>query len=251
MFISRGIRMETNRKEKKHMPVLLELFLLFAEIGATTFGGGYAMLPILQRELVEKRRWTTEEQLMDYYAIGQCTPGIIAVNTATFIGNTKAGMIGGIVATLGVVSPSVVIITIISIFLQNFADLSIVKHAFNGIRAAVCVLIMDSVIKLGKKSIRDLWGWIIFLCVLMASLLSGISPVLLVVLSGVAGIVLKPVEERRAVKAADGMREDEPSGEPVGTTDDRVESGTADDGSESGTEPEAPGVPDGEKEDRA
>jgi chromate transporter len=243
--------METNRKEKKHMPVLLELFLLFAEIGATTFGGGYAMLPILQRELVEKRRWTTEEQLMDYYAIGQCTPGIIAVNTATFIGNTKAGMIGGIVATLGVVSPSVVIITIISIFLQNFADLSIVKHAFNGIRAAVCVLIMDSVIKLGKKSIRDLWGWIIFLCVLMASLLSGISPVLLVVLSGVAGIVLKPVEERRAVKTADWMKEDRPSGETVGTTDDGVESGTADDGSESGMEPKAPGVPDGEKEDRA
>ncbi len=93
--------MEMERKEKKHIPVLLELFFLFAEIGATTFGGGYAMLPILQRELVEKRHWATEEQLMDYYAIGQCTPGIIAVNTATFIGNTKAGMIGGIVATLG------------------------------------------------------------------------------------------------------------------------------------------------------
>ena len=217
--------METNRKEKKHMPVLLELFLLFAEIGATTFGGGYAMLPILQRELVEKRHWTTEEQLMDYYAIGQCTPGIIAVNTATFIGNTKAGMIGGIVATLGVVSPSVVIITLISIFLQNFADLSIVKHAFNGIRAAVCVLIMDSVIKLGKKSIRDLWGWIIFLCVLLASLLSGISPVLLVVLSGVAGIVLKPVADRSAAKAAD-------------------------DAAKSGTEPEESGTLDGEKEDR-
>ena len=217
--------METKRKEKKHMPVLLELFLLFAEIGATTFGGGYAMLPILQRELVEKRHWTTEEQLMDYYAIGQCTPGIIAVNTATFIGNTKAGMIGGIVATLGVVSPSVVIITLISIFLQNFADLSIVKHAFNGIRAAVCVLIMDSVIKLGKKSIRDLWGWVIFLCVLLASLLSGISPVLLVVLSGVAGIVLKPVADRRAAKAAD-------------------------DAAKSGTEPEASGTLDGEKEGR-
>ena len=217
--------METKRKEKKHMPVLLELFLLFAEIGATTFGGGYAMLPILQRELVEKRHWTTEEQLMDYYAIGQCTPGIIAVNTATFIGNTKAGMIGGIVATLGVVSPSVVIITIISIFLQNFADLSVVKHAFNGIRAAVCVLIMDSVIKLGKKSIRDLWGWIIFLCVLLASLLSGISPVLLVVLSGVAGIVLKPVADRSAAKAVD-------------------------DAAKSGTEPEESGTLDGEKEDR-
>lgn len=243
--------MEMERKEKKHIPVLLELFFLFAEIGATTFGGGYAMLPILQRELVEKRHWATEEQLMDYYAIGQCTPGIIAVNTATFIGNTKAGMIGGIVATLGVVSPSVVIITIISIFLQNFAELSIVKHAFNGIRAAVCVLIMDSVVKLGKKSIRDLWGWIIFLCVLMASMLSGISPVLLVVLSGAAGIVLKPVEDRRAAKRADGTKEGEPSRETPGTADDGETSGAADDGETSGTEPEVSGTLDGEKEDRA
>ncbi len=116
------------------------------------------------------------------------------------------------------------------------------KHAFNGIRAAVCVLIMDSVVKLGKKSIRDLWGWIIFLCVLMASMLSGISPVLLVVLSGAAGIVLKPVEDRRAAKTADETKEGEPSGETPGT---------ADDGETSGTEPEVSGTLDGEKEDRA
>lgn len=106
------------------MNQLLDLFLTFARIGGLTFGGGYAMLPILQREVVEKRHWATEEELMDYYAIGQCTPGIIAVNTATFVGQGLAGSIGGIVATLGVVFPSLIIITVIAAFIQNFAHLS-------------------------------------------------------------------------------------------------------------------------------
>ena len=108
----------------------LDLFLTFARIGGLTFGGGYAMLPILQREVVEKRGWATENELSDYYAIGQCTPGIIAVNVATFIGNKRKGVLGGIIATFGVVFPSLVIITLIAAFLQNFADLEIVKHAF-------------------------------------------------------------------------------------------------------------------------
>ena len=119
------------------MNQLLDLFLTFARIGGLTFGGGYAMLPILQREVVEKRHWATEEELMDYYAIGQCTPGIIAVNTATFVGQGLAGSIGGIVATLGVVFPSLIIITIIAAFIQNFSDLAIVQndvmdYAYNG-----------------------------------------------------------------------------------------------------------------------
>ncbi|MBP3925823.1 MAG: chromate transporter, partial [Clostridium sp.] len=112
----------------------LDLFLTFARIGGLTFGGGYAMLPMLQREVVEKRGWATEEELMDYYAIGQCTPGIIAVNTATFVGQSTAGTIGGIIATLGVVFPSLIIITLIAAFLQNFAQLPIVQNAFAGIR---------------------------------------------------------------------------------------------------------------------
>lgn len=201
-------------EKKRHMPILLELYLLFAEIGGTTFGGGYAMLPILQRELVEKRHWTTEEDLMDYYAIGQCTPGIIAVNTATFIGNSKAGPLGGLVATLGVVSPSVLIITLISIFLTNFADLAVVKYAFDGIRAAVCVLILDAVIKLGKKSIKDIWCWLIFLVVLLVSLLADISPIWLVIFSGVAGCLLKPISDKEVAKKAakTGRRADRAAG---------------------------------------
>lgn len=177
------------------MKDLIRLFLVFAKIGGTTFGGGYAMLPILQREVVEKYHWATEEELMDYYAIGQCTPGIIAVNTATFIGYRKFGVLGGIIATLGVVFPSVLIITAIAAFLTNFAELQFIKHAFNGIRACVCVLILDSVITLGKKSIIDYRCTIIFLVILGLSLFAPVSTAVLIVLAGVAGVLLKPASK--------------------------------------------------------
>ena len=187
-------------ENKSKAKTLLELMGTFALIGGTTFGGGYAMLPILQREIVEKRGWATEEELMDYYAIGQCTPGIIAVNVATFIGQKLLGLTGGIAASLSVVAPSVVIITLISLFLSNFAELEIVVHAFNGIRAAVCALILDSVIKLGKKSVKDTYCVIIFLVILAASLFLDVSPVWLVVTAGVAGYVLKPFADRTEAK---------------------------------------------------
>ena len=124
------------------MKELIKMFLTFARIGGLTFGGGYAMLPMLQREVVEKHKWATEEELMDYYAIGQCTPGVIAVNTATFIGRSQRGTIGAIFATAGVVFPSFVIICIIAAVLSNFADIAAVKYAFAGIRVCVCVLIL-------------------------------------------------------------------------------------------------------------
>lgn len=187
-------------ENKSKAKTLLELVSVFALIGGTTFGGGYAMLPILQREIVEKRGWATEEELMDYYAIGQCTPGIIAVNVATFIGQKLLGLLGGIAASIGVVAPSVVIITLISLFLSNFAELEIVVHAFNAIRAAVCALILDSVIKLGKKSIKDTYCVIIFLVILAAALFLDVSPIWLVVTAGVAGYVLKPFADRSGAK---------------------------------------------------
>ena len=180
------------KKEKtSKMKQLLELFLVFAQIGGTTFGGGYAMLPILQREVVEKRKWATNEELMDYYAIGQCTPGIIAVNTATFIGYRLAGILGGIIATLGVVFPSIIIITLIAMFLNNFAELEFVIHAFAGIRVCVCILILNAVLKLGKQSIKDNKCIVIFLVILALSLLTPVSPALLVILAGIAGYFLK------------------------------------------------------------
>lgn len=137
------------------MNILIDLFLTFARVGVCTFGGGYAMLPILQREIVEKKGWATEDQLADYYAVGQCTPGVIAVNTATFVGSSQKGIPGGIVATLGVVFPSAVIILAIAAFLSNFMHLEFVAHAFNGVRAGVVALILSSVIKLFKGAVKD------------------------------------------------------------------------------------------------
>lgn len=176
------------------MKELIDLYLTFARIGGFTFGGGYAMLPMLQKEIVEGRHWATEDELMDYYAIGQCTPGIIAVNTATFVGFKVRGIIGGIVATLGVISPSVVIITIIAAFLKNFAEYAVVKNAFAGIRICVVALILQAVIKLGKKSVKDLWTAIIFAVILIMALFLPIDSYILVLGAGVLGILFSQIK---------------------------------------------------------
>lgn len=179
------------------MNIYADLFLTFAQVGVCTFGGGYAMLPILQREIVEKRHWATDEELSDYFAIGQCTPGIIAVNTATFVGQKLTGNLGGVLATLGVVFPSLVIISIIAAFLQNFADNPYVIHAFNGVRACVCVLILNAVVKLGKSSIIDKPTLVVFLVVFFLSALLGLSPAILVVLAGVVGLSVRLMKEKK------------------------------------------------------
>jgi len=171
--------------------IYLDLFVTFAKVGVCTFGGGYAMLPILQREVVEKKGWATDEELTDYFAIGQCTPGIIAVNIATFIGHKYKGIPGGVTTTLGVVFPSVAIITLLAAFLSNFADIPAVQHALNGVSACVVAMIANSVIKLGKSSLKDKVTAAIFLVVLVLAFFWGLSPVLLVVCSGLAGYTAK------------------------------------------------------------
>ncbi len=179
------------------MKELLDLFLLFAKIGSTTFGGGYAMLPVIQKELVEKRGWATDEELMDYLAIGQCTPGLIAINTATFIGEKRKGVIGGIVATLGFVTPALITIMIVAALLQNFADYPAVQNAFAGIRVCVCVLILNAVLKLWKKSVTDKITLLIFAAVFLLTVFTAVSPAVLVIVSGVAGIFIKQFTEGR------------------------------------------------------
>ena len=173
------------------MNILLDLFLTFARIGGLTFGGGYAMLPILQREVAENKKWTTEEELMDYYAIGQCTPGVIAVNTSTFVGNKLAGNFGGIIATLGFITPSIVIITIIGTLLENFAHIEIVQNAFSGIRICVCVLIINATVNLWKTAITDKFGLVMFVIVLVLSSFLNISPIFFVLGSGFLGFLFK------------------------------------------------------------
>ena len=153
------------------MNIYLDLFLTFAKVGVCTFGGGYAMLPILQREIVEKRAWATEEELADYFAIGQCTPGIIAVNTATFVGYKYKKHLGGLFSTLGVVFPSVVIITIIAAFLSSFTHFPVVQHALSGVNACVVALIANSALKLGHSTLKTAAARWIFLVTLGLALL--------------------------------------------------------------------------------
>ena len=177
--------------------MFLDLFLTFAKVGVMTFGGGYAMLPILQREVVDNKGWATEEELMDYFAIGQCTPGVIAVNTATFIGQKNKGILGGIVATLGVVFPSLIIISLLAGVIEAFSHIVWVQNAFGGIRVCVCVLIFNAVTKLWKKSVVDEATLVIFLAVFAGSVFLELSPVLYVLLAGIAGVLIKTWEAKR------------------------------------------------------
>ncbi len=188
------------------MKELWTLFWAFAKMGVMTFGGGMAMLPILQREVVENKHWATEEELTDYFAIGQCTPGIIAVNVATFIGQKRRGVLGGIVSTLGVVFPSVVIISILAGLITNFSHLEWVKHAFAGIQVCVCVLIFNAVVKLLKKSVVDKRTACIFAFVLLGGVFLDISPVWFVLAAAFMGILLKNLEGKQHI-AAKGEKE--------------------------------------------
>ena len=175
-----------------------DLFRVFFRVGILTFGGGYAMLPILRREVVQAHGWCTDEQLADYYAVGQCTPGIIAVNTATFIGYSLAGIPGGIFATLSLTLPSFIIILIIAAVLQNFADYAVVKNAFAGIRVAVVALVLNTVLKLWKSSVTDAAGIVIFVAVLVGTVVFSASPILVVLASGLIGIAVKVWKEAAA-----------------------------------------------------
>ncbi|WP_461206164.1 chromate transporter [Clostridium sp. DL1XJH146] len=173
------------------MKVLWELFSCFFRIGAFTFGGGYVMLPIIQREVVDVKNWATDEEVIDYYAIGQSTPGIIAVNTATFIGYKVKGVVGAIIATLGMVTPSLLIIMIIAAFFSHFQDYVVVQSAFAGIRAAVVALLINAVIKIGKKSIKDKIGFTISIVSFCIVAFLGISPIWIIIASSIIGIFIK------------------------------------------------------------
>lgn len=171
------------------MKELLNIFLIFFRMGAFTFGGGYAMLPIIQEEIVHKRNWVTDNEVIDYYAIGQCTPGIIAINTATFIGYKRKGIIGSIIATLGLVTPSLIIISVISKFFKQFQEYEIVQHAFNGIQVVVVALITITVINMYKQSVKDNYGIILFLLAFIIIGFLKLSPIIIVLSSAMVGIL--------------------------------------------------------------
>lgn len=172
------------------MKELCQLFVAWFKMGLFTFGGGYAMLPMIQKEAIDKYHWASEDEIMDYYAVGQCTPGIIAVNTATFVGYKVKGVIGGICATLGVISPSIIIIFLISSLISNFSEVAIVQHALKGIQVAVCVLMFVAIEKLIKNGIKDLTSLLIAVVAFLLVYFTDISTVIIVLCAGVVGYVL-------------------------------------------------------------
>lgn len=185
------------------MKKLIELFISFFKIGLFTFGGGYAMLPMLQREIVDGHGWVTEDDVLDYYAIGQCTPGVIAVNTATFVGVKIAGVIGGAVATVAVVLPSYIIITIISSVLTSLAQYELVQHALAGVRVAVAALVVVSVAKLFKKGVKNALGYIVFAVSLLAIVVLDLSPIWLVLAAIAIGIIKALMDGRKSQKGGE------------------------------------------------
>ena len=185
----------------------LDLFLTFMKMGAMTFGGGYAMIPVVERELIKKKGWIPMEEVMDYYTVGQIIPGIIAVNLSTFVGYKRKGVAGGVIAPLGFILPGVTFIVILALFISNFADISEVRHAFTGIRLAVGALILDTVIKLASGVLKSAKAFVIFIIVFALSVIPpGLaplpafarSPVFLIIASGLAGFVIYRLKKEPA-----------------------------------------------------
>ena len=171
------------------MNKFVKLYISWFKIGLFTFGGGYAMIPMIQKEVFDKHHWVTAEDILNYYAISQCTPGAIAVNLSTFIGGKIDGFLGALISTLGVITPSIIIISIIATFLSNFSSLEVVKHALVGIQIAVCVLMFGAVKNLFKTSIVDIPSLLICLVAFLLAYFTNIPTVLLVILAAVFGYV--------------------------------------------------------------
>lgn len=182
------------------MKMILELYITFFRMGCIAFGGGYALLPIIQREIVENKKWAENDEIIDYFAVGQCTPGVIAVNVSTFIGYKKKGIVGSIISTLGFISPSIIIIAVIASFLAEFSHIKAVNNAFAGIRVCVCVLIFNAVLKIGKTGIKDKFTLLICLIVFAIAVATNISPIISVICSGAAGIIIKSIKKGEDIK---------------------------------------------------
>jgi len=168
----------------------LELLWAFIVVGATTFGGGYAAVPVLEREMIKKRGWLTMDEVLDYYTIAQITPGIILINIATFVGCKRKGVPGGIIATISLVLPGLCLMLLISLFIKRFAEYPVVRHAFSGIRLAVCAIILDTTVKLFRGFWKDYKAMIISIVVFVLSAVFSVSPVFIIPVAGLAGFLL-------------------------------------------------------------
>ena len=189
-------------EKKKLLPRLAELYLAFFRTGIFTFGGGLAMMPMLQKELIEKKHWLTEEDLIDYYAIGQSTPGIIAVNVATFVGYRQAGVLGAIVATLGIISPSIIIITILAGTINSISEYPRVQAALKGINVAVAALLTTVIIKFAKKTIKNVWNVLYMLLAFVCIFWFKVPSVIIIIAAIVLGCLNVLRLKKKAVRVA-------------------------------------------------
>ena len=182
---------------KEKLKTCLTLFLTFLKIGAFTFGGGYAMIPIIEKEMVEKHKWIKSEDILDIFAIAESTPGPIAINSATFIGYKIAGVFGSFCATFGVVLPSFTIISIISLVLREFSDIKAVQYAFNGIRAGVLALIIKALVSMYKKAPKGLFSYILMGASFILAAFTDINVIFVIIGCGVAGLINSFIIKRR------------------------------------------------------
>ena len=191
----------------------LDLFLTFFVIGASAFGGGYSLLPVLERELIKKRGWITMSELMDYFSIAQITPGLIAINVSTFAGYKRKGLTGGIIATIGFILPGTILMILASLFINRFAEYSVIRHAFAGIRIAVGALLLSVIIKLAKELIKNIRTILIFIAAFVLSAVLNISPVFIVLGAGMAGFFLFPVWKNKGGSAVSGKNKQDKKGQ--------------------------------------
>lgn len=213
--------MKKNKPEPQHTDgthqgrakLLLDLYWTFFKIGSITFGGGLAMLPILERELSEKRHWTTNEELLDYYAIGQSTPGVIAVNVSTFIGYKRAGIIGGIVGTAGIVTPSIIVITLIAQFISNFEEIVWVQKAMRGINVAVAALLTYAVFGFAKKTVKNWWSALFYVAAFSAIFFFNVNSLIVIASAALGGIIIG------LCAGQIGKKENAQSGQPASKED--------------------------------
>ena len=182
---------------KNKIKEFIKLYLAFVKIGAFTFGGGLAMMPIMQRELIEKRGWVTEEELIDYFAIGQSTPGIIAVNVATFVGYKRLGWFGGIIGTLGVVTPSWVIIMLLAGAISSVDKYPLAQKALHGINVAVAALLTSVIVKFSKKTIKNVWNAFFMLLAFVLIYFFKVQSVWIIITSLVTGSLLTLYRQKR------------------------------------------------------
>ncbi len=180
--------------------MIWKLFCIFFKIGAFTFGGGYAMIPLISREVAQKRNWITDEEILDIIAIAESTPGPIAINSATFVGYKVAGFWGAAAATVGVVLPSFVVISIISFVLEQFREFSAVKYAFFGIRAGVLALLIKALWTMYCKCPKGLLSYILMALSFIVAALTNISVLYIILFCAAVGIVTSLVNERRMAK---------------------------------------------------